>query len=298
MKRLTLKVLLLASLLFIAIMNVIYGIMNNFNYGALTTILISLWDGFLAYVLEFATTLDFNLNGGNAIVDYIILGGLGLSLLLALIVIIRGFIVRRPLLGLIAAFSIIDFFSISVSFGILNEAFSSNGNRFVLYLLDLFSTDPINTLFYGATFGFALLALLMIYLLGMTSKAKAKVAKKVSSVKLTPTINQPLPVQPTLQTAPVTPSTNQPATGDNLSELVKVVMQEELNMMRNTQQIYPVPNMGVAANPYASSIDLNLVRRIVIEELAKFQGQYISRAEAQALIAQEIAMIKAQLRIK
>jgi hypothetical protein len=69
-------------------------------------------------------------------------------------------------------------------------------------------------------------------------------------------------------------------------------------MMRNTQQIYPVPNMGVAANPYASSIDLNLVRRIVIEELAKFQGQYISRAEAQALIAQEIAMIKAQLRIK
>jgi hypothetical protein len=56
--------------------------------------------------------------------------------------------------------------------------------------------------------------------------------------------------------------------------------------------------MNVAPNPYASSIDLNLVRRIVIEELAKFQGQYISRAETQALIAQEIAMIKAQLRIK
>jgi hypothetical protein len=299
MKRLTLKVLLLASLLFIAIMNGVYGFMNNFNYGDLTSILISLWDGFLAYVIEFATTLDFNLNGGNAIVDYIILGGLGLSLLLALIVLVRGFIVRRPLLGLIAAFSIIDFFSIGVSFGILNDAFvTSNGNRFVLYLLDLFSTDQINTLFYAATFGFALLALLMIYLLGMTSKAKAKVAKKASTVKLTPTINQPLPVQPTLQTAPVAPTPNQPATGDNLSELVKVVMQEELNMMRNTQQIYPVPNMNVAPNPYASSIDLNLVRRIVIEELAKFQGQYISRAEAQALIAQEIAMIKAQLRIK
>jgi len=68
MKRLTLKVLLLASLLFIAIMNGVYGFMNNFNYGDLTSILISLWDGFLAYVIEFATTLDFNLNGGNAIV--------------------------------------------------------------------------------------------------------------------------------------------------------------------------------------------------------------------------------------
>lgn len=296
MKRLILKVLLLASILFIAIMNVIYGFMNNFNYTALTTIIISLWDGFLAYVLEFAATLSFNLNGGSAVVDYIILGGLGLSLVLAIVVLVRGFIVRRPLLGVLAALSIVDFFSVGVSAIILNNDFT--GGRFVTYLLDLFGTDSINTLFFAATFALTLLALLMIFLLGMTSKAKAKVAKKVVTLPLSPSINQPLPVQPTLQTTSPSPTVSQPSTGDNLSELVKVVMQEELNMMRNTQQIYPSPNMGVAVNPYASSIDLNLVRRIVMEELAKFQGQYISRAEAQALIAQEIATIKAQLRIK
>ena len=296
MKRLILKVLLLASILFIAIMNVIYGFMNNFNYTALTTIIISLWDGFLAYVLEFAATLSFNLNGGSAVVDYIILGGLGLSLVLALVVLVRGFIVRRPLLGVLAALSIVDFFSVGVSAIILNNDFT--GGRFVTYLLDLFGTDSINTLFFAATFALTLLALLMIFLLGMTSKPKAKVAKKVVTLPLSPSINQPLPVQPTLQTTSPSPTVSQPSTGDNLSELVKVVMQEELNMMRNTQQIYPSPNMGVAVNPYASSIDLNLVRRIVMEELAKFQGQYISRAEAQALIAQEIATIKAQLRIK
>ncbi|MEY3610091.1 MAG: hypothetical protein RLZZ264_612 [Bacillota bacterium] len=296
MKRLIFKVLLLASILFITIMNVIYGFMNDFNYTALTTIIISLWDGFLAYVIEFATTLNFNLNGGSAVVDYVILGALGLSLVLALVVTIRGFIVRRPLLGVLAGLSIIDFFSIGVSSIILNNDFT--GGRFVNYLIDLFESDSINTLFYAATFALTLLALLTIFLLGMTSKAKAKVAKKVVTLPISPSINQPLPVQPTLQTTSPTATVSQPTTGDNLSELVKVVMQEELNMMRNTQQIYPSPNMGVAVNPYASSIDLNVVRRIVMEELAKFQGQYISRAEAQALIVQEIATIKAQLRIK
>lgn len=296
MKRLIFKVLLLASILSIAIMNGIYGFMNNFNYSALTTIILSLWDGFLAYVLDFATTLSFNLNGGNAIVDYIILGSLGFSLVLALVVLIRGLIVRRPLFGFIAALSIVGFFSVGVSAIILNNDFT--GGRFVFFLLDLFATDPINTLFFAATFAFTLLALLMVFLLGITAKAKVKASKKVKVAPLTPSQNPTLPVQPTLQTTTSSPTVAQPNTSDNLSELVKVVMQEELNMMRNTQQIYPGPTMGVPANPYANSIDINVVRRIVIEELAKFQGQYISRAEAQTLIAQEIAMIKSQLRIK
>lgn len=296
MKRLILKVLLLASLLLIAIINVIYGFINNFNFDALISILISLWDGFLAYVIEFATTFNFNLSGGSALDDYIILGGLGLSLVLALLVVVRGFIVRRPILGILASLSIVDFFSVGVGAIIPNNDFT--GGRFVRYLLDLLGSELIDALIFASIFVLTLIALLMVFLLGLTSKPKAKVAKKVSNQPLSPTINQSLPVQPTLQTSSSTPNVSQPSIGDNLSELVKVVMQEELNMMRNTQQIYPSPNVGVAVNPYASSIDLNLVRRIVMEELAKFQGQYISRAEAQALIAQEIATIKAQLRIK
>lgn len=296
MNRLIFKVLMFASILSIGIMVGIYGFMNSFNYTALTTILISLWNGFLAYVMDFAATLDFNLNGGSAVVDYIILGSLGLSILLALVVLVRGLIVKRPLLGVIAALSVIDLFAIGVSSIILNNEFT-NG-RFVLQLVNLFSTDPINTLFFGATFALTLLALLMVFLLGLTSKSKLKVAKQPKVATITPNVNQTLPLQPTLQAAAPTVNAQTTPSNDNLSELVKVVMQEELNMMRNTQQIYPNPAMGVVNNPYATSVDLNLVKRIVIEELAKFQSQYISRAEAQTLIAQEIAMIKAQLRLK
>jgi hypothetical protein len=289
MKRLTLKVLLIASVAFIFILGLVYSFLNEWNVSTLTYQFVLLSEMYVAYMVTFISTLSF-----EGTTSLIILSGTAFAILIGFVAFIRGFIVRRPLSGLMAFLAINAFFAIGVSLIIVNPDLP-NG-RFIYLLINGLSSNFIYTLFLGGMLGFILLSLLMIFLLGITTKAK--VAKKVSTVKLTPTINQPLPVQPTLQTAPVTPTPNQPATGDNLSELVKVVMQEELNMMRNTQQIYPVPNMNVAPNPYASSIDLNLVRRIVIEELAKFQGQYISRAEAQALIAQEIAMIKSQLRIK
>ena len=289
MKRLTLKVLLISSVTFIFILGLVYSFLNEWNVSTLTYQFVLLSEMYIAYMVTFISTLSF-----EGTTNLIILSGIALGILIGLVAFIRGLIVRRPLSGLMAFLAINAFFAIGVSLIIVNPDLP-NG-RFIYVLINGLSSNFIYTLFLGGMLGFILLSLLMIFLLGITTKAK--VAKKVSTVKLTPTINQPLPVQPTLQTAPVAPTPNQPATGDNLSELVKVVMQEELNMMRNTQQIYPVPNMNVAPNPYASSIDLNLVRRIVIEELAKFQGQYISRAEAQALIAQEIAMIKSQLRIK
>ena len=289
MKRLTLNALLIASVTFIFILGLVYSFLNEWNVSTLTYRFVQLSEMYIAYMVTFISTLSF-----EGTTSLIILSGTAFAILIGFVAFIRGFIVRRPLSGLMAFLAINAFFAIGVSLIIVNPDLP-NG-RFIYLLINGFSSNFIYTLFLGGMLGFILLSLLMIFLLGITTKAK--VAKKVSTVKLTPTINQPLPVQPTLQTAPVAPTPNQPSTGDNLSELVKVVMQEELNMMRNTQQIYPVPNMNVAPNPYASSIDLNLVRRIVIEELAKFQGQYISRAEAQALIAQEIAMIKAQLRIK
>ena len=289
MKRLTLKVLLISSVTFIFILGLVYSFLNEWNVSTLTYQFVLLSEMYIAYMVTFISTLSF-----EGTTNLIILSGIALGILIGLVAFIRGLIVRRPLSGLMAFLAINAFFAIGVSLIIVNPDLP-NG-RFIYVLINGLSSNFIYTLFLGGMLGFILLSLLMIFLLGITTKAK--VAKKASTVKLTPTINQPLPVQPTLQTAPVAPTPNQPATGDNLSELVKVVMQEELNMMRNTQQIYPVPTMNVAPNPYASSIDLNLVRRIVIEELAKFQGQYISRAETQALIAQEIAMIKSQLRIK
>lgn len=291
MKRLTLKVLLIASVAFIFILVLVYSFLNEWNISTLTYQYVLLSEMYTAFILNFISTLSF-----EGTTNLIVLSGTGFGILIGLVAFLRGLIVRRPLSGLLAFLAISAFFVIGVSLIIVNP--NLPGERFIYLLIDGLSSNLTYTLFLGGILGFILLSLLMIFLLGITSKAKTKTIKKAPSLPLSPSINQPLPVQPTLQTTSPSPTVSQPSTGDNLSELVKVVMQEELNMMRNTQQIYPSPTMGVAVNPYASSIDLNLVRRIVMEELAKFQGQYISRAEAQALIAQEIAMIKAQLRIK
>ena len=289
MKRLTLKVLLIASVAFIFILGLVYSFLNEWNVSTLTYQFVLLSEMYVAYMVTFISTLSF-----EGTTSLIILSGTAFAILIGFVAFIRGFIVRRPLSGLMAFLAINAFFAIGVSLIIVNPDFS-NG-RFIYVLINGLSSNFIYYFFTVGILGFILLSLLMIFLLGIT--IKAKVAKKVSTINLTPTINQPIPVQPTLQPATVTP--NAPSSSDTLSELVKVVMQEELNLMRNTQQIYP--NQGLnqpsQVNPYANNIDVQLVRRIVAEEVAKYQGQFVSRSEVQNLIAQEILMIKSQLKIK
>jgi hypothetical protein len=103
-------------------------------------------------------------------------------------------------------------------------------------------------------------------------------------------------MQPSFQPATVTPNANPTPSNDTLSELVKAMMQEELNLMRNTQQ--GNPNQPNQTNPYTNNIDVQMIRRLVTEEVAKFQSQFMSRAEAQSLINQEILNIKSQLKLK
>lgn len=289
MKRLNLKVLLISSVTFILILGLVYTFLNEWNLSTLTYQFVLLAEMYIAYVVTFISAPSFE--GTD---NLIILSGVAFGILIGLVAFIRGLIVRKPLSGLMALLAINAFFAIGVSLIIVNPDFS-NG-RFIYVLINGLSSNFIYYFFTVGILGFILLSLLMIFLLGIT--IKAKVAKKVSTIKLTPTINQPIPVQPTLQPATVTP--NAPSSSDTLSELVKVVMQEELNLMRNTQQIYP--NQGLnqpsQVNPYANNIDVHLVRRIVAEEVAKYQGQFVSRSEVQTLIAQEILMIKSQLKIK
>jgi len=289
MKRFNLKVLLISSVTFILILGLVYSFLNEWNLSTLTYQFVLLAEMYIAYVVTFISAPSFE--GTD---NLIILSGVAFGILIGLVAFIRGLIVRKPLSGLMALLAINAFFAIGVSLIIVNPDFS-NG-RFIYVLINGLSSNFIYYFFTVGILGFILLSLLMIFLLGIT--IKAKVAKKVSTIKLTPTINQPIPVQPILQPATVTP--NAPSSSDTLSELVKVVMQEELNLMRNTQQIYP--NQGLnqpsQVNPYANNIDVHLVRRIVAEEVAKYQGQFVSRSEVQNLIAQEILMIKSQLKIK
>lgn len=289
MKRLNLKVLLISSVTFILILGLVYTFLNNWNVSTLTFQFVLLSEMYVTHILTFISAPSF-----EGLTNLVILSGVAFGILIGLVAFIRGLIVRKPLSGFMAFLSINAFFAIGVSLIIVNP--NPPGGRFINVLINGLSSDFIYYFFTIGILGFTLLALLVAFLLGITTKAK--VAKKASSLKLTPNINQPIPVQPTLQPATVTP--NAPSSSDTLSELVKVVMQEELNLMRNTQQIYPNQgsNQPSQVNPYASTIDVQLVRRIVAEEVAKYQGQFMSRSEVQNLIAQEILMIKSQLKIK
>ena len=290
MKRNILKVFLIASILLFAILVGTFGFLNDFNFDALVEPLILLPTMFLDYARAFLTSFDF-----NGTTNLLILGGTAFGVFLGLIALIRGFIVRRPFSGILALVASTGLFALGVSLIIINPDLPRQ--RFIWVLVDGFSTDLIGTLFLGGALGLIYLVLFLTFLLGLTAKRRVKV-QKVQKVQAAPKIALTPTVQPTLQPATVTP--NAPSSSDTLSELVKVVMQEELNLMRNTQQIYP--NQGLnqpsQVNPYASNIDVQLVRRIVAEEVAKYQGQFVSRSEVQNLIAQEILMIKSQLKIK
>jgi hypothetical protein len=284
MKRNVLKALLIASVLLLAILIGTFGFLNNFNFDELTEPLILLPTMFIDYARAFLTSFDL-----SGMSNLLIVGGTAFGVLVGLLAMIRGFVVRRPLSGILALVAVTGLFALGVSLIIINPDLPRG--RFIWVLVDGISSDLIGTLFLGGALGLIYLVLFLTFLLGLTAKRRVK-AQAAPKIALTPT------VQPTLQAATVIP--NAPSSSDTLSELVKVVMQEELNLMRNTQQIYP--NQGLnqpsQVNPYASNIDVQLVRRIVAEEVAKYQGQFLSRSEVQTLIAQEILKIKSQLKIK
>jgi len=280
MFRKILKVLLIGSILGLAVLVGVFGINNNFNFEVLTAPVILLSTTFLDYVIAFSTSFDL-----TGTTNLVIVGGLAFGTLIGLVALVRGFLVKRPFSGLIAFVAAIDLFAIGVSLIMINPTLPRG--RYLWVLVDGIDTDLINTLVIGGALGLVILALLLTYVIGSSTKRRVKV-RVVTTMPLSPTI------QPSLQPASVTPNTT--SNTDTLSDLVKVVMQEELNLMRNTQQIYP--NQPNPSNPYANTIDVQMVRRIVAEEVAKFQGQFMSRAEAQSLIAQEILTIKSALKIK
>lgn len=284
MNRNILKVLLITTILLFAILVGTFGFLNEFVFDGLFEPLILLPTMYLDYARSFLTS--FNASGTT---NLIVLGGTAFGVFIGLIAMIRGFVVRRPLIGILALLASTDLFALGVSLIIVNPDLPRG--RLIWVLVDGFSTDLIGTLFLGGALGLIYFALFLTYMLGLTAKRRLKI-QTAPKIPLSPK------VQSSLQPATVT--ANETSSSDSLSELVKVVMQEELNLMRNTQQIYPNQglNQSNQANPYASNIDVQLVRRIVAEEVTKYQGQFMSRPEVQTLIAQEILTIKSKLKIK
>jgi hypothetical protein len=280
MFRKILKVLLIGSVIALAILVGIFGINNSFNFDVLTFPFSLLSTTFMDYVMALSTSFDF-----TGTTNLVIIGGLAFGVLIGLLAMIRGFIVRRPFSGLLAFVALIDLFAVGVSLIMINPTLPRG--RYIWVLVDGLSADLINTLVIASALGLVFLVLFLAFILGVTATRRGE-AQPTPTISLSPTM------QPSFQPATVT--TNDSLSNDTLSELVKAMMQEELNLMRNPQQMYP--NQPNQTNPYTNNIDVQMVRRIVTEEVTKFQSQFMSRAEAQSLIAQEILMIKSQLKLK
>jgi hypothetical protein len=282
--------LIISTVLFVMLV-LGYGLNHNrnFDYYALSQEVLVLLTMTIEYWTTFITTFDY-----SGTTNLIIVGGTAFGVFIGLIALIRSLIIRRPLSGFIAFLAAIDLFVLGVSLVIINPDFPRS--RFIWVLVDGFNTDFNDTLLKGGILGFLFISLFLIFVLGLTVNRRVRI-KVITTSKVeysTPTF------QPSLQPATVTPNPNASTSNDTLSDLVKAMMQEELNLMRNTQQIYP--NQGLnqpnQSNPYANNIDVQMIRRIVGEEIAKSHGQFISRADVQALIAQEVSMIKSQLKLK
>lgn len=176
-----------------------------------------------------------------------------------------------------------------------------NATPYLEIFLNDINTNIIRASIFGFVFGITIIVTFILMITFITANFRA--SRKQKKITVVPSTAQ-TPLHATSSAAgpqpsiPVSPIAGAPSTQDTqLADLIKLVMAEELNAMRGG---YPAPgNPGFAMNgSQGYGLDVNLVRRIVVEELAKFQGHYISRPEAQMLIAQEIAMIKAQLKIK
>jgi hypothetical protein len=284
-----LKVSLVISIVLLAGFIAGYGLNHNrnFDYYALTQEIVLLFNMTLDFwrplIQPVIGSFDFsgimNLSGTG---NWIIVGGTAFGVFIGLIALVRGFIVRRPLAGLIAMLASIDLFAFGLSLIIVNPSFPRG--RFLYVLQDGFTTDFNDTLLKVGMLAFTFLSLLLIFELGSSARRRRKVIIVTST---TQTLSSPI-TQPSFQpqSAPALP------TNDALSDLVKAVMQEELNLMKSSQQ-----NSPNQANPYTSGTDVQMIRQIVAEEIAKFQNQFMSRAEAQSLIAKEISLIKSQLKL-
>lgn len=181
-------------------------------------------------------------------------------------------------------------------FSVLNDGVGIG--RYAYYLGDIISTGSFDSTLFNTILAngsliplLALDMLLLVALRSLLSKpSKIKVVAKVKTQKVVDTkkvvtMTPDTKVPPT-QEALVTPMTTTPDA--TLSELVRLVMAEEVKALK-----------GPAAYGSTShQVDAALVRRIVAEELSRFQVHFISRAEVQTILAQEIALLKLSLNIK
>lgn len=274
-----------------------YGVINSFNYEPITGPFVKLLLSFVEFVTVFIAAPSF------AFPEILYLVAIVVGPLLALLFFVSRLIKKDifgALLGLISpllfVYALIGLFI--PYYPNIPTNLDNATPYFEIFLGDL-TTNLTRAIIFGTVFGLTILTTFVIIVSFIFRKPSKKVVRSVpSQPQVTATVAQPASITQT--TIPVAPTPAVTSSDQSINELVKLVLAEELNAMRSgyvqpqPQSYAPYP----ASNFQNYQPDLNLIRRIVVEELAKFQGHFISRPEAQTLIAQEIAMIKAQLKIK
>ncbi len=273
-----------------------YGIYSNFNYEILNPFLILLLS-FVKFFEQFIATPNFTFPS----IVYVI--ALGIAPILSLIFAISQ-LRRKRFIGFLLGFlspllfvyALVGLF-IPYYPNILTNDVTTTGTFLDVYLGYISNNIP-RAIIFGSAFGLIILGtfIIMISLLFSKNKGPKAAGKSIKAMKA----SQPLPapsssiqqqVLPTSTSSP-TPQTSTfvppvlPVQDQSLSELIKLVLQEEVVRLRS-------PFAG--ATP---QVDSAYIHRIVREELSQFQMHFMSRAEAQLLVAQEVAALKAQLGIK
>jgi hypothetical protein len=297
MKKLGNILLLLLTFAFVGVL-VGYGVGNNFDYSTLLDMLVTDTNSFvlgtLNHLLSFINPLTLGLR------LYVYAGLAVLGLLMGLFILIRLLKQGRAFKAFIGFVSPLIVAALGIAF--LSPNFYGTNEPFYAYLLaQLSGSQFVNLAFLGSLTILPVLFFGIVTLQGLFSKRSprsnviVKKVKKVVKVKdqsklavqplaapvAASSVTLPESVQPLPAPAQVTQADLQ------LTELVKLVLSEELNTVRQ-------PSYG----GYGASVDVNTVRRIVTEELAKFQTHFITRAEAQTMVAQELTELKQQLKLK
>jgi len=265
------------------------GVVTNFTFDPLLESLISLFTGTINHLTSLINPLTLGLR-------LYIYGGLTFfALVLGLFILIRLLKQGRIFKALFGFLSPIILVGLGITF--VAPDYFTTGMAFYEYLVSEMSVNLINVLYLGSLTIIPVLFFGIVTLQGLFSTrprlAKTGKSKKVVVKKLNvQTSEVPIPAssQPLSQAPSITNSVPAASVSNSdlqLTELVKLVLAEELSGGRPSYNSF-MPAGG----------DANLVRRIVAEELAKFQSHFITRAEAQALVAQELAALKAHLKIK
>jgi hypothetical protein len=270
-------------------------VIEDFQYETIVKLYLSLANSPIRFVEETLASGNF-----TSIEVLAIGGGVLVLFLVSTFVLIKKFRQKRLLSAILSfvGINLLSFVVIAATvpyFSILNDGV--NINRFVYYIGDLLRASPIDwellVLHGGLTFAFVDF-LLLISLHAVFSKPASKKVKLVK-VKPTKVVDKKVAVQPTVTVVETVQAKSQVAvqpavaTDASLAELVRLVMAEEIQNMKQPNSTFTT-QLG--------QTDGALIRRIVAEELARFQIHFISRAEVQTILAQEIALLKLSLNIK